>query len=338
MNRQIMPYRGNSAHMTVSASIDNKAARAGFGPWGWIAFLVLAVFGAGLAVFGIWNTSLLSSADRPPVASPTTDMRQQAFEETMEKRIAALVATIFGAGNVRVTLHADLDFSNRQTVTEKFDPDGQVARSSFNRTGGGEPTIASSSTPFEERVDFEISRSTSTIIEAEGTIRKLSAAVLINSEAGVLPAEQLPKIEPLIRTAMGFDTGRGDQLEIAYLPFSTIAPGPSNALGTGIRPYTNVLTFAGIAAGLLLLILTYKMGKTKPVQAPAKSNLPGDRDQPSIRHEPGRERVETTTIDPVLSTSEMRAHVAQLVDQNPDHALAIMRSWLHEQTDQEGTS
>ena len=82
----------------------------------------------------------------------------------------------------------------------------------------------------EEIVNYEISRTTKTEVVEGGRVNKISVAVLVdgiyakNDKGDVAyqerPKEQLDRIAALVRSAVGFDTKRGDQVEVVNLRFA----------------------------------------------------------------------------------------------------------------------
>ncbi len=88
----------------------------------------------------------------------------------------------------------------------------------------------------EEIVNYEISRSTKTEVTEGGRIKRVSAAVLVdgsyakNDKGDVVyqarTKEELDRIAALVRTAIGFDQKRGDQIEIVNLRFAEAPAAP----------------------------------------------------------------------------------------------------------------
>jgi flagellar M-ring protein FliF len=82
----------------------------------------------------------------------------------------------------------------------------------------------------EEIVNYEISRVTKTEVTEAGRINRISAAVLVdgtyskNDKGEVIytprTKEELDRIAALVRTAIGFDAKRGDQVEVVNLRFA----------------------------------------------------------------------------------------------------------------------
>ncbi|MCC7348738.1 MAG: flagellar M-ring protein FliF [Variibacter sp.] len=180
--------------------------------------------------------------------------RQQAMERRMRDQIESIVASVVGPGRVRVQLTADFDLNRVTQTSDTFDPEGRVLRSSQTReetsssgqtegqvtvgnelpggTVAGAPTAAprDQAKKSEEIVNYEISRTTKTEVVEGGRIKRISAAVLVDGiytrnekgESTYQPRgkEDLDRIAALVRTAIGFDQKRGDQIEVVNLRFA----------------------------------------------------------------------------------------------------------------------
>jgi flagellar M-ring protein FliF len=202
------------------------------------------------------NSKMLGGGDGQAAAGQAADDERAATEDKIRKRIKELVEGVVGPGKARVQVTADLDMSQVTTQEEKFDPDGQVVRStqtveenakqnqpetsgqasaSANVPGtpGASTTSnnASASGRTEETTNYEISKTTKTTIEAPGTIKKLSIAVAVDGVTAAAgpkgqpgayaprSAQEMQYIEQLVRSAAGVDSSRGDQLSVVNVRF-----------------------------------------------------------------------------------------------------------------------
>ncbi len=96
--------------------------------------------------------------------------------------------------------------------------------------GGGGSTNGASEKHSEETANFEISRTTRTKITEAGAIDRVSVAVLVNGSMKAQKdgakvyeprtEEEIKQIEGLVRTAIGYDEKRGDEVRVANLRFS----------------------------------------------------------------------------------------------------------------------
>lgn len=188
--------------------------------------------------------------------------RQTAIEKRLKSQVEEIVASVVGYGRARVQVTADLDANRVESRSENYDPESRVLRSSQNRTesstttdNNGTVTVGNelpgaqqtqgtnqnqreNSAKNEEVSNYEISRTTRTEVQEGGRIRKISVAVLVDGVYNRSPSgelsyqprnnEELERIGELVRTAVGFDQGRGDKVEVVNLRFAEAPPPPAD--------------------------------------------------------------------------------------------------------------
>jgi flagellar M-ring protein FliF len=188
--------------------------------------------------------------------------RQTAIEKRLKSQVEDIVASVVGYGRARVQVSAALDTNRVESRSESYDPESRVLRSSQNRTeasttsegGNGTVTVGNelpgaqqtqgaqqnqreNSSKNEEVANYEISRTTRTEVLEGGRVKKLSVAVLVDGNYTRSPAgemsyqprnsDELERIGELVRTAVGFDQGRGDKVEVVNLRFAEAPPAPA---------------------------------------------------------------------------------------------------------------
>jgi flagellar M-ring protein FliF len=214
-----------------------------------------------------------ATADNP-LNGATSDERKLAYENRLRSEVETIVSSVVGPGRARVQINADFDVNRITQTSDKFDPDGRVLRSSQTReeqstattdnrdgsvsVGTELPGSARQQQPVdsgsrgdqsrktEEIVNYEISRTTKTEVIEAGRVNRISAAVLVdgiynkNDKGEVAyqprPQEELDRIAALVRSAIGFDAKRGDQVEVVNLRFAETTPSPINEV-TGWMSY-----------------------------------------------------------------------------------------------------
>ncbi|HET7848506.1 MAG TPA: flagellar basal-body MS-ring/collar protein FliF [Pseudolabrys sp.] len=190
----------------------------------------------------------------------TADERKAAFERRMREQVEAIVNSVVGPGHARVEINADFDLNRITQTSDKYDPDGRVVRSSQtreessstsdgksdqvsigNELPGAQPKPNDSSAQpreqnrkTEEIVNYEISRVTKTEVTEAGRVNRISAAVLVDGTYGKdakgavtyqpRSKEEIDRIAALVRTAIGYDQKRGDQVEVVNLRFAEPTP------------------------------------------------------------------------------------------------------------------
>lgn len=179
-----------------------------------------------------------------------------AYETRMQQNLEDLLEKIIGAGKVRVNVNADINFDRVVTNSEKFDPNGQVARSTQSNTqkekaqdkAAGGNVSADNNLPqnsantesgnssdhttekTDETTNFEISKTTQNQVREGGNVNKISIGVLVdgvykenekgNMEYAPRTDEEIAKIKTLVASSVGFDADRGDKIEVVNMRFT----------------------------------------------------------------------------------------------------------------------
>jgi flagellar M-ring protein FliF len=326
-----------------------------------------------------------------PMSAVSADEARQRYETRLAHAIEELLERSVGLGRVRAEVSADLNFDRLTESNEVYDPDGQVIRSTQSvaqadksadsnaadnvsiannlpngggaQSGANQNTTASDRT--EETVNFEISRKVTTLVRESGEVRNLSVAVVVDgfyNEAGeyqARTAEEMAQLTALVRSAIGFNEDRGDQVEVANLQF--IQPSLDGAeiveegfLGLGKADLFRIAEMAmfGIVSILVLLLvvrpLLTRMFEAMPAAdmagaaagggtmalppggLQAKLAAPGG---DGFGDDNGDDQSQGRQLDlsSLNSTSTNLSRITKIVDRHPEETIAIMRSWLYQE-------
>ena len=274
-----------------------------------------------------------------------------AYETRLKNVIEQLLERSLGPGRVHAEVSAEIDFDQVTTMEETFDPEGQVVRSTQSIEeeteraerdedgavtvgnnlpnagvdgGGGGSSNSENTVRTEETVNYEISRTVRNHTQVGGQIQRLSVAVLVGgrellsaegetSAYAPLDQQELDEIASLVRSAIGFDSDRGDTVEVKNMPF--VAPALEE-IETSLLDLTksDILRLAELAGLLLLALMSIFLVvrpalarlTTKPamLDGPAGSGLGGSaagdgqgRGLPAIVDEHGKVMSTTLTAD-----------------------------------------
>lgn len=196
-----------------------------------------------------------ASGDNSAASEEAEDYRV-AYEKRVRETIERLLEQSVGMGKVKAEVHADIDFDRIVTNQEKYDPEGQVARSVQSvteseksnersndgsvsvgnqlpsaQTGTGSSGDASQSdrNRSEETTNFEISKMVMNSVKETGTVKRLSVAVLVDGiytgegeKLAYAPRsdEQLKQLQELVESAIGYDSTRGDDVKVVNMQFA----------------------------------------------------------------------------------------------------------------------
>src|SRR5580698_5323835 len=205
------------------------------------------------------------ASNDPNGGDVSTDERQAAFEKRLRGQVEAIVSSVVGPNHARVQVAADFDFNRVTQTSDKFDPEGRVDRSSQtreetsatndgkdnqvtvgNEIPGGQRQPAPGATDSaaardesrksEEIVNYEISKTTKTEVIEGGRLNRVSVAVLVDGtyakddkgDVTYQPRskEDVDQIGALVRSAIGFDQKRGDQVQVVNMRFAETPANP----------------------------------------------------------------------------------------------------------------
>ena len=202
------------------------------------------------------NRTLAAGEDDGAFSSASAAETKGNTEAQLQARIKDIVEGVVGIGAARVQVTADIDQSRSTTQEQKFDPDGQVVRSTTtngsqssdttgqndggvtaanNIPGGADPAntpAGSTSAENAETTNYEISNTTTTTTKEPGEVKKLAVAVAVDGkwtpaadgkgEPTYAPrtAEEIAQIKSLVAAAAGIDEARGDKIEVINVRFN----------------------------------------------------------------------------------------------------------------------
>jgi flagellar M-ring protein FliF len=324
------------------------------------------------------------AADDQTGGSTNADERQIAYERRLRQQIENIVTSVVGPGHAQVQLTAEFDFNRITQTSDRFDPEGRVVRSTQTREESagvaenqGQVTVGNElpganangqngatrdqSKKSEEIVNYDISRMTETKVIEGGHINRISVAVLVdgiynkNDKGETVyqdrTKEELDRIAAVVRSAIGYDQKRGDQIEVVNLRFAEI---PSTAFNepTGIwaiLQFTKDDIMRAVELGVMLLLSLVVLlmvvrpmvrriiTPDKPVRhAAAEPALADDAGAPQITDETIAAKPNHTTkmIDMAQVQGQVHAQsvqkVGDLADRNPTETASIVRHWLHD--------
>jgi flagellar M-ring protein FliF len=319
---------------------------------------VLSKGGTGMADAGVKATTAMQET-------------QRAYERSMEERLQTLLDKVVGGGKSVARVSATFDFKQVERVEERFDPDTIAVRSEQYSDEKSEGAAANMGVPGvqtnlgrnapgaaaaggagnsknDKTLNYEVSRSTSRTIEPVGTLGRVSVAILVDGKyeeaapAGdaktpaapkYVPrsADELQKIEALVKGAIGFNIERGDQISIQNIPFQDMNEG-SGAVESAVwwmNPFfmtlfKNLLIAGGFLA--LMLFVVRPMLNTLRAARPPKPDI-----------------LETIAPDmqEKMSASERAQLAMQMAEQqeliekakaNPYQVAQILQNWITEES------
>jgi flagellar M-ring protein FliF len=188
-------------------------------------------------------------------------------EDGLSRRVIGLLEPLVGRESVRAQVSADIDFTQVESTAETFAPNqgpdakasvrSQTTLEASNPAGSGasgipgalsnlpasaptSPIAGTSAAPpgqaatnngrREAVTNYEVDKTVRRIRNQTGTVKRVTAAVLINHRKSVdadgkitftpIAEAEMTQIQSLVREALGFNKERGDSINIVNAPFS----------------------------------------------------------------------------------------------------------------------
>ncbi|MGH6670572.1 MAG: flagellar basal-body MS-ring/collar protein FliF [Xanthobacteraceae bacterium] len=259
--------------------------------------------------------------------------------------------------------------NNEVTVGNEI-PQGQTQTQNGTTPAGAAPPPRDQSRKTDETVNYEISKTTKTEVIQAGRLKRISVAVLVDGtyakngkgETVYTPRtkQEIDQIAALVRSAIGFDQKRGDQVEVVNLPFA--APpvqriaAPSGWLSAfhfskdDIIEAIEMVVMGLLSLAVLLLVVRPLVRRViAPATGAAPALLPNalTADAPVAEAAPAAAaesgvtfRAEPSQTSKMIDIAQIQGQVhaqsvqkvGEIADRNPQETVSIIRQWLHAST------
>lgn len=317
---------------------------------------------------------LASGQSDDALAGAGVDERIAATETRIRRVVEDIVGRIVGAQNLRVQVAADMDFNRVTENAEIIDPDSQTVLSSTtveetsdsvdpalsrsvtvaNALPGaqgavqGDAASTSTSRRTEETTNYQISRTVRSEVREQGAVKRLSVAVALNQTGAPRSAEELARIDALVKSAIGFVESRGDRVEIVEIPFqpaaaAAVAAQGATAAAPSLLTAAQSMRLAEVGAlGLIGLALIYFV--LRPMLSPAAPASPAARAAAdngvtaligagqAALPAPNRafeEKIDLARVEGQVKASSLNK-VSEVVRGHTDESAGILKGWIRQ--------
>ena len=260
---------------------------------------------------------------------------RQRIEESYQQNIEELLGPLADAGQVRVKVAADIDFSSVEESRESWSPDSKVVRSeqineqvggNVNANASGVPGALSNQPPADganteqDKAEagnrsivrnYEIERILNHSSTPTGMVRRLSVAVVVanrqstDEEGKAITVEvsptELEKLNLLVRDAIGFDAARGDRVTVVSADFRPVENTEMDMSEPGFWElpwFANLVKQSLVGIGVLFIIFAIlRPGMRSLMQA----QINGAQAAPRALPEGGEDGVSGEVLHPAIA-------------------------------------
>ena len=284
-----------------------------------------------LDIYGNVLSEMQDETSPTGMAASQMELRQR-VEAYLTGKAQTMLDRVLGKDNAVVRVSVELDFQHIERNREYYDPEGAVVISQETEESET-PLEGNPGTPGRTEhtiTNYEVSKTVERIVRSVGSIKRLSAAVLVNAKKELSQAE-VARLTTLVGRALGVDPERGDQIEVYSMPFETseieaarmeMEKAVKRAFWMGVARKLGI----GLIVILLLLWLRSKLRKVPQLpmlMEERRPRLPKVEEPEEVTPE-----LEEGISPEALKEARLQELVGEFVQREPDRAARLLRTWL----------
>ena len=318
------------------------------------------------------------------------------FETALAQKVVATLEPVVGPGKARANVTAEYDLATSDSTQETYDPNGavvltsQISEERVGETDAQGPPGTSSNVPGKqptpppkppsaadsesqglhtESKTFAVSRTVRHTVQPAGTLKRITAAVLVDDATDIKDdngqkvetrrkrtPEEMKQIEDLVAAAIGVDVARGDKVAVENLSFRTLPlemPAPPTLTERVVPIVDKWINLIRYGALVLLFLLIYML-VLRPIKRQivttfrelprqlglaeaSQEALPGN--TPGI---PGKKGVDTPSLEASLQQLEdsptetrqavmLKKNLLEKVKKEPATAGRLIQNWMRQE-------
>jgi flagellar M-ring protein FliF len=274
--------------------------------------------------------------DATALASSRNMEFQQNIERYLERKAERMLTGVLGSGKASVQIAADLDFDQVEKTMELYDPESRVVRSEERNEENTKNAPDGDHARERSLTNYEIDKTIEHVVREVGNIKRLSISVAIDGklvdgddgEPRYEPRapEELLQLEDMVKSAVGYDLARGDQISVANVRFDNefLRKEQEQFLNRQrMEFWLMVAKYVGIFLIAVLLIVFLRSVARTLAEA---MNPP----LPAVQPLGPEDETPVEVPDNVRKTNEILERVEMMTNEEPVNIASIIREWLQE--------
>lgn len=311
-------------------------------------------------------SDVLGKSGDPNRLTGTQYQLTQTVEEDTRKSVQSMLDRVLGSGKTVVRISATLDFDQIKRVKQTNGPGAVVSEQSSTETftngttvGGtpgltanGIPTyptatpgVNSTSTKANTTKNYQVDTTQEEQVVNPGAVKRLSVSVM--ADADTITQAQLDQIQTIVASAAGVDATRGDQIQVAAIPFNKTDLQQEKLAMENAQKRQQLITYIEIGAAVLLgLFLMMMLLRSRLTKKRAEKMMELNVSQPVSLAEAELVMAQQMAEEEAqLKFAEKNAKSAKEIQKqktkesvelysrnNPDEVARLMKTWLSEES------
>jgi flagellar M-ring protein FliF len=296
------------------------------------------------------------------------------IEQELTRRLISTLSPVVGADRIHASVNVEYETGSSEESQEKYDPAVSATLSMQHSEEGSGPGAAAGGVPgatsnvpgakasvpkniakessqysMTDNNAYGVNRTTRHVIEPAGSIRRITAAVLLDDAIERKQVngkwiesyhkrqpEELQHISELAQAAIGFNSTRGDVISVQNLTFDRAEAEdlpPTTLLDQarkGLSDYSSEVRYAALLA---LFLLVYQL-MIRPIQKRvlATPNPLQAQIRAPVHTEPEAAAMLESSSSLVQRNLLLKKQLAEFVKSEPESSTTAVRAWLREET------
>ncbi len=152
-------------------------------------------------------------------------------DDYLSRSAQQVLDRVLGPGRSVVRVSSELDFTTIEKTSRLFDPEKRIVRSQERNEESSSATDTSQTSEESSVTNYEVDEILEHMKGQYGTVRRLSVSLVVDGsyvegeegETTYVPrtGDEMAKLEEVVKTAVGFDQTRGDQIEAHNIAFDS---------------------------------------------------------------------------------------------------------------------
>ncbi|MCA9782097.1 MAG: flagellar M-ring protein FliF [Candidatus Cloacimonetes bacterium] len=269
----------------------------------------------------------------------------------LSKAAQDLLDQVLGKGHSVVRVSSELDFTVLEKTSRTFDPQNQVVRSQERQEESSSAQDTSQTAQENSVTNYEVNEILEHLKGEYGAIRRLSISLVVDGnyvpggegETTYVPRtpEEMQKLEQIVKTAVGFDDRRGDQIVAQNIAFDSTQEETENTLLRQLKTqdvWLDILRKVLFLAGILIFLSVLRSTLARINHTISQAF---DEKRSLIMTEEGLEEPEAEVDDSTLLMDaeagrspeqrkrlKLHAKVVGYCKNHPEEAAKLVKAWL----------
>ncbi|MDR3600713.1 MAG: flagellar basal-body MS-ring/collar protein FliF [Desulfosporosinus sp.] len=315
-------------------------------------------------------SDVLGKSNDPNRLTGTQYQLQQMVEENVQKSLQSMLDRVLGSGKAVVRINAVLDFDQIKRTIQTNGPGAVVSEQSTTENStntapaGGTPGVTANAAPTypagttgvnstdtkaSATKNYQVDTTQEEQVISPGAIKHLSVSVM--ADADTITQAQLNQIQTIVASAAGVDPTRGDQIQVAAIPFNKTELQQEKAAMDSAQQRQQLVSYVEMGCAVLFgLVLLLAFWRSRSQKARAQKMLELNSSEPvslataellmaqQVEDEEAKAKAKAkldrkpSKSDEQIEKEKIKESVEVYSRDKPEEVARLVKTWLSEES------